>query len=110
METGETSCRLSPTFEAQKVGQPAADRDREIAAEVLQRAPLDRLVVVAAALRAIAVTHLRRPLDRGGKRRARPEVVGLHAAQHHAAHVIAGHRHDLALGRRRGRRARRARP
>ena len=89
---------------AQEVGQPAADHHREIVAEALQRAPVDGLVVLAAALGPIAVADLRRPLDRGGKRRARPEVVGLHAAQHHAAHAIAGHGHDLALDRGCGRR------
>ncbi len=90
-------------LQSQEIGQPAADHDGEIVAEAFEAAPVDGLVVVAATQGPIALAHLRRPLDRGGKRRARPEVVGLHAAQDHAADALAGHGHDLALDR--GRRA-----
>ena len=59
IDTGETSCRPVADLQPHQVGEALADHDGEVVAEVLQRAPVDRLVVVAAAQVAIAARACR---------------------------------------------------
>src|SRR5262249_54924668 len=76
-------------FQPHELGKPSSDGNGEVIAEVLESAPFDRLVVVGSAQAAVTVAQPGWTVDGGRQRHARAQVLGPHAAQHHAAHVVA---------------------
>ena len=71
-ETGETSCRLSPTFSFSRSARRRPITTEKSLPKSFSDAPVDRLVVLGAAQAAIAVAQLGGPLDRGRERRRAP--------------------------------------